>query len=70
MSNADWRERVREAGGERSFASVAVSISSPSGGGRTIVFGSGGTPESGRRRAGVTIPVSRSVGSSAVGAPW
>jgi len=37
MSNADWRERVGEAGGERSFASVAVSISSPSGGGRTIL---------------------------------
>ena len=37
ISNADWRERVGEAGGERSFSSVAVSISSPAGGGRTIV---------------------------------
>ena len=37
ISNADWRERVGEAGGARSFLSVAVSISSPTGGGRTIV---------------------------------
>jgi len=37
ISNADWRERVGEAGGERSLSSVAVSISSPAGGGRTIV---------------------------------
>ena len=31
--NADWRERVGEAGGERSLWSVAVSISSLTGGG-------------------------------------
>ena len=37
ISNADWREWVGEAGGERSLSSVAVSISSPMGGGRTIV---------------------------------
>jgi len=37
ISNADWRERVGEAGGERSLSSAAVSISSPAGGGRTIV---------------------------------
>jgi len=37
ISNADWRERVAEAGGERSFLSVAVSISSPTGGWRTTV---------------------------------
>ena len=37
ISNADWRERVGEAGGERSFSSVAVSISSLAGGGRTMV---------------------------------
>jgi len=37
ISNTDGRERVGEAGGERSFSSVAVSISSPEGGGRTIV---------------------------------
>jgi len=35
--NADWRERVGEAGGERSSSSLAVSISSPAGGGGTIV---------------------------------
>ena len=33
ISNADWRERVGEAGGERSLPSVAMSISSPAGGG-------------------------------------
>ena len=32
ISNADWRERVGEAGGERSSSSLAVSISSPAGG--------------------------------------
>jgi len=37
LSNADWRERVGEAGGERSSSSAAVSIASPTGGGRTIV---------------------------------
>jgi len=37
ISNADWRERVGEAGGERSSSSTAVSIASPAGGGRTIV---------------------------------
>jgi len=37
ISNADWRERVGEAGGERSSSSAAVSISSPTGGGGTIV---------------------------------
>jgi len=36
ISNADWRERVGEAGGERSSSSAAVSIASPAGGGRTI----------------------------------
>jgi len=36
ISNADWREPVGEAEGERSFSSVAVSISSSAGGGRTI----------------------------------
>jgi len=35
ISNADWRERVGEGGGETSRSSVAVSISSPAGGGRT-----------------------------------
>jgi len=33
ISNADWRERVGEEGGETSWSSVAVSISSPVGGG-------------------------------------
>jgi len=33
ISNADWRERVGEGGGETSWSSVAVSISSPAGGG-------------------------------------
>jgi len=37
ISNADWRERVGEAGGERSSSSAALSIVSPAGGGRTIV---------------------------------
>jgi len=37
ISNADGRERVGEAAGKRSLSSVAVSISSPTGGGRTIV---------------------------------
>jgi len=37
ISNADWRERVGEAGGERSSSSAAVSIASPVGGGGTIV---------------------------------
>jgi len=37
ISNADWRERVGEAAGERSLSLVAVSISSPAGGGRTLV---------------------------------
>jgi len=36
MSNADWRERVGEGGGERSSSSVAVSIASPTGGARTL----------------------------------
>jgi len=36
ISNADWRERVGEGGGETSWSSAAVSISSPAGGGRTI----------------------------------
>jgi len=36
ISNADWRERVGEAGGERSSSSAAVSIASPMGGGRTL----------------------------------
>jgi len=36
ISNADWRERVGEAGGEWSSSWVAVSISSPMGGGGTI----------------------------------
>jgi len=35
ISNADWRERVGEAGGEWSWSSAAVSISSPAGGGGT-----------------------------------
>jgi len=34
--NADWRERVGEGGGEKSRSSVAISISSPLGGGGTI----------------------------------
>jgi len=34
--NADWKERVGEARGERSSLSAAVSIASPTGGGRTI----------------------------------
>jgi len=37
ISNADWRERVGEAGGERSSSSLAVSISSPAGGGGITV---------------------------------
>jgi len=37
ISNADWRERVGEAGGKRSSSSAAVSIASPMGGGGTIV---------------------------------
>jgi len=37
ISNADWRERVGEAGVKRSLPSVAVSISSATGGGGTIV---------------------------------
>jgi len=36
ISMADWRERVGEAGGEWSAWAVAVSISSSTGGGRTI----------------------------------
>jgi len=49
ISNADWRERVGEAGGKRSLSSAAVSIASPTGSGRTIVsaaverLGGGGT---------------------------
>ena len=35
ISNADWRERVGEGGGEWSWTSAAVSISSPTGGGGT-----------------------------------
>jgi len=35
--NADRREQVGEAGGKRSCSSAAVSISSPNGGGGTIV---------------------------------
>jgi len=35
ISNADWRERVGEGGGEWSWMSAAVSISSPTGGGGT-----------------------------------
>jgi len=46
ISNADWRQRVGEARGESSLSSVAVSISSPAGGGRTIVL-------AGVERAGV-----------------
>jgi len=37
LMNADWRERVGEAGGERSSSSAAVSIASLTGGGRTMV---------------------------------
>jgi len=33
ISNADWRERVGEGGGEMSLSSASVSISSPVGGG-------------------------------------
>jgi len=33
ISNADWRERVGEGGGETTLSSVSVSISSPVGGG-------------------------------------
>ena len=36
ISNADWRERVGEGGGETPLSSVPVSISSPVGGGGTI----------------------------------
>jgi len=36
ISNADWRQRVGEAGDDRSSSSAAVSITSPMGGGRTI----------------------------------
>jgi len=35
ISNADWRERGGEGGGEMSLSSVPVSISSPDGGGGT-----------------------------------
>ena len=35
ISNANWRERVGEGGGETSLWSVSVSISSPVGGGGT-----------------------------------
>ena len=35
ISNADWRGREGEGGGEMSWSSAAVSISSPAGGGRT-----------------------------------
>jgi len=35
ISNADWRERVGEGGGETSRSSAAVSILSPAGGRRT-----------------------------------
>jgi len=38
ISNADWRERVGEAGGERSSSSAAMSIASPMGGGKVIVL--------------------------------
>jgi len=68
ISNADWRERVGEAGGERSSSSAARVHRVTSGRRENNRFGSGGTPERGRSRAGVTIPVSRSVGASAVGA--
>ena len=33
ISNADWRERVVEGGGQMSWSSVAMSISSSAGGG-------------------------------------
>jgi len=36
ISNANWRERVREGGGETTLSSVSVSISSPVGGGGMI----------------------------------
>jgi len=36
ISNADWRERVGEGGGETTLSSVSVSISSPAGSGGTI----------------------------------
>jgi len=35
ISNADWRERVGEGGGESTVSSVPVSISLPAGGGGT-----------------------------------
>ena len=35
ISNADWRKRVGEGGGEWSWTSAALSISSPTGGGGT-----------------------------------
>ena len=51
--NADWRERVAEGGGETSWSSAAVSISSPAGGRRTTASaaderlrGAGAGPES------------------------
>jgi len=37
ISNANWRERVGEAGGERSLPWVAVAILSPTGGRGTII---------------------------------
>jgi len=36
ISKADWRERVGEAGGETSLLPAAVSIASPTPGGRII----------------------------------
>jgi len=36
ISNADWRERVGEGGGETTLSSVSVSIWSPVGGGGMI----------------------------------
>jgi len=58
ISNADWRERVGEGGGETSWSSVAVSISSLVGRGRTTSSaaeersrGGGRTLETGRKNA-------------------
>jgi len=41
ISNADWRERVGEGGGEWSWSSAAVSISSPNGRRGNDLFGNG-----------------------------
>ena len=56
--------------GGRDVSVVAGRVYLIANGGReNNLFGSGRTPDRGRRRAGVTIPVSRSVGAYAVGAP-